>query len=306
MFSRDCDVTDTTLSSRKTSNTATVNEIKLPDKEVTNASAIADAFNSDFTSIGERLASNIDSLNTDPTSYIKSTNTVFSFNRIETHNVARLLETINSNKATGLDGIPGRILRLSADVVSPSLTKIFNQSLIQGIYPDDWKIAKVIPVFKNGARNDLNNYGPISIISAVAKIFGKLVHDQLLINYCYLTSNDLLSKYQSGFRPNHSTLTALLETTNSWCVNIDNGLLNGVVFIDLKKAFDTTDHNILLIKLKHYGVDDNALTWFHSYLNNKSETKVFCQWELLRQLFQNSRGSSGLYYWSSFVLSLYQ
>ena len=95
---------------------------------------------------------------------------------------------------------------LSADVVSPSLNKIFNQSLIQGIYPDNWKIAKVVPVFKNGARNDLNNYRPISIISAVAKIFGKLVHDQF---YYYLTSNDLLSKYQSGFRPNHSTLIPL-------------------------------------------------------------------------------------------------
>ena len=136
-----------------------------------------------------------------------------------------MLETINSNKATGPDGIPGRIL----------LFREFIQSLIQGIYPDDWEIAMVVPVFKNGAWNYLNNYRPISIISAVAKIFGKLVHDQF---YCYLTSNDLLSKYQSGFRPNHSTLTALLETANSWCVNIDNGLLNGVVFIDLKKAFE--------------------------------------------------------------------
>ena len=171
------------LSSGKTSNTATVKEIKLPDKEVTNASsAIADAFNSRFTSIGERLASNIDSSNTDPTFYIKPTNTVFSFDRIETHNVTCLLGAVNSNKATGFDGIPGRILRLSANVVSPTLTKIFNQSLIQGIYPDDWKIAKVIPVFRNGARNDLNNYHSISIVSAVAKIFSKLVHDQF---YCY-------------------------------------------------------------------------------------------------------------------------
>ena len=137
------------LSSRKTSNAATVKEIKLPDKEVTNASAIADAFNSHFTSIGGRLASNIDSSNTDPTFFFKPTNTVFVFNRIEIHNVTRLLETINSNKATGLDGIPGRILMLSAAVVSPSLTKIFNHSLIQGIYPDDCKIAKVpvVPVF---------------------------------------------------------------------------------------------------------------------------------------------------------------
>ena len=119
------------LSSRETSNAATVKEIKLPDKEVTNASAIADAFNSHFTSIGERLASNIGSSNTDPTIYIKPTNTAFSFNRIETHNVTRLLETINSNQGHW----------------SPSLTKIFNQSLIHGIYPDDWKMGKVVPFF---------------------------------------------------------------------------------------------------------------------------------------------------------------
>jgi hypothetical protein len=102
------------LSSRNTSNEIKeIKEIKFPDKEVTNASAIADAFNSHFTSIGERLASNIDRSNTDPTFYIKPKNTVFSFNRIETHDVTRLLETVNSNKATGLDGIPGRICCVS-------------------------------------------------------------------------------------------------------------------------------------------------------------------------------------------------
>ena len=86
-----------------------------------------------------------------------------------------------------------------------------------------------------------------------------------------LISNNLLSKYQSGFRPNHSTLTALVEAADSWSVNIDKGLLNGVVFIDLKKAFDTIDHNILLRKLKHYGVDENALKWFQSYLSNRKQ-----------------------------------
>ena len=73
----------------------------------------------------------------------------------------------------------------------------------------------------------MNNYRPISIFFAVAKIFGKLAHGQI---YCNLTNNDLLSKYQSGFRPSHSTFTALVEATNSWSVIIDNGLLNGVVF----------------------------------------------------------------------------
>ena len=82
---------------------------------------------------------------------------------------------------TGFDGIPGKILKLAADILAPSLTKFFNQFFNRGIYPDDWKIAKVVPAFKNGARNDLNNYHPISIISAVAKIFGKLVRIKYIV-----------------------------------------------------------------------------------------------------------------------------
>ena len=80
-----------------------------------------------------------------------------------------------------------------------------------------------------------------------------------------------LHAYQSGFRPTYSTVTALLETTNNWCVNIDKGMLNGVIFIDLKKAFDTIDHKILFGKLKCYGVNDIALSWFRSYLTERKQ-----------------------------------
>lgn len=98
-----------------------------------------------------------------------------------------------------------------------------------------------------------------------------MFHDQL---YGYLDSNNLLHTCQSGFRSFHSTLTALLEATSDWSMNIDNGLVNGVVFIDVKKAFDTIDHQIVLQKLKNYGIDENSVAWFHSqqqqiYLNNR-------------------------------------
>ena len=124
--------------------------------------------------------------------------------------------------------------------------KIFNKSLSTCIYPNDWKLARVVSIFKSGDRSDMNNYRPISIISSVAKIFEKIVCDQL---YEYLSFNDLISHHQSRFRPTYSTTTALLDSTNVWCVNIDNGLVNGVIFIDLKKAFDTIDHQILLKNL---------------------------------------------------------
>ena len=98
----------------------------------------------------------------------------------------------------------------------------------------------------------------------VAKISEKIVHDQL---YNYLNENKLLTSCQSGFRTLHSTLTALIETTNNWSVNIDDG----VVFIDLQKAFDTIDHSILVRKLCNYGIDQTSLRWFRSYLSDRTQ-----------------------------------
>ena len=131
------------------------------------------------------------------------------------------------------------------------------------------KLARVVPIFKNGDKSDLNNYRPISIISSVAKVFQKIVYDQF---YEYLSVNDLFSHQQSGFRPTYSNVTALLESTNDWCVNIDNGLVNEFIFIDLKKAFDTIDHEILINKLECYGVDCSALGWFKSYLSDRKQS----------------------------------
>ena len=122
-------------------------------------------------------------------------------------------------------------------------------------------MAKESPIFKNGSISDLNNYRPISVIPTVPKIFEKIIYDQL---YQYLNENGL-------FRSLHSTLTALLETNDNWCISIDRGLLNCVIFIDLKKAFETIDHEIILKKLTKYGVEQDALKWFKSYLTNRMQ-----------------------------------
>ena len=179
-----------------------------------------------------------------------------------------LLENIDVRKATGLDGVSNKLLKLAAHIVAPTLTEIFTTSINTGIFPTEWKIAKVTPIFKKGKKNDLNNYRPISVIPTVAKIFEKVVYEQL---FSYFNDNNLLTSCQSGFRSFHSTLTALTEATNSWSVNIDNGLLNGVVFLDLKKAFDTIDHSIILRKLKFYGIEQESLKWFQSYLHDRKQ-----------------------------------
>ena len=92
--------------------------------------------------------------------------------------------------------------------------------------------------------SDLNNYRPISVISVIAKVFERIVCDQLYI----LSDEDIISTHQSGFRSSHSTLTVLLEASDNWTFNIDRGNVNAVVFLDLKKAFDTVDHDILYLK----------------------------------------------------------
>jgi len=119
------------------------------------------------------------------------------------------------------------------DLIADSLTLIFNQSLLTGIFHDEWKSARVTPLYKNSLkRNDPTNYRPISVIPVVAKVFERVVYDQV---YHYLTENGILSSYQSGFRSLHSTVTALLEATDSWAMNIDRGLVNAVGFLDLQK-----------------------------------------------------------------------
>ena len=150
---------------------------------------------------------------------------------------------LSVSKATGLDKISAKLLRVCPDLIADSLCSIFNRSINTGIFPEEWKCSKVVALLKEGDRKDLNNYRPISIIPVVAKVFERIIHDQV---NTFLVDNGLLSNSQSGFPLRHSTTTALLEATNEWAFNIDRGNVNAAVFLDLKKAFNTVDQRILL------------------------------------------------------------
>ena len=146
-----------------------------------------------------------------------------------------------------------------------SLTCLINKSITTGHVLKGLKKARVIPIYKTGDVSTPGNYRPISVLSVVSKILEKAVHFQL----CgFLNENKILYPNQSGFRPLHSTATALMKIVNQWALNLDNNKLTGVAFIDLRKAFDTVDHDILLHKLTAIGCSDTSIQWFVSYLSN--------------------------------------
>ena len=137
--------------------------------------------------------------------------------------VFKLLNGLSSSKATGLDKTSSKVLKAAACTIAPSLTYIFNNSILTCCFTFDWKMARLLPVYKKGPRSLPENYRPISILPAASKLMERIIYDQL---YRYFNENSILSKKQFGFLDFHSTASALLDGTNSWYVNMDRKLYN--------------------------------------------------------------------------------
>ena len=221
------------VSSKHLSKTKKISEIRTGEKVITSPIEIAEAFNNYFSTVGSNLASDVPLKEYGPEYYLEPPHSMFSLKPPTVETVYKLLTKIDEKKSVGLDNIPNRLLKIAADVVAPFLKAIFTASTNTGIFPQEWKESRVSPVYKSGARNDPSNYRPISVFPVIAKFFEKIVHEQLSE---YLNNYNLLTPCQSGFPSLHSALTALVEATNSWSVNIDNGLVNGVVFYRFKES----------------------------------------------------------------------
>ena len=169
-------------------------------------------------------------------------------------------------------------------------------SIVSDKFPAEWKVARVTPIFKKGQRSMLDNYRPISILPVVSKLMERILYDQM---FDYLKKQNILSEHQFGFRQLHSTTTTLLDCTNEWYVNMNRGLYNIVVLLDLKKAFDTVNHEILLSKFGRYGFGKKAVALLCNYL------MMSIKWNAFRPERNNLRYSSGKYTWPSSVYYLY-
>ena len=178
------------------------------------------------------------------------------------------ISQMDNNKSIGPCSIPVPLLKILKTYISPLISSLINDSFLCGIFPSKLKLAKVTPVFKKGSRQDKDNYRPISVLSIFSKIFEKAMFKRL---YGYLESCNILYSLQFGFRQKCLTNHALIQITETIRNSIDNNEFGCGIFIDLKKAFDTVSHSILLSKLNHYGVRGKAYDWFHSYLSNREQ-----------------------------------
>ena len=161
-----------------------------------------------------------------------------------------MLDDFDTNKAAGIDGISGLFFKDGSQILAKPITNLVNLSISLSSVPESCKIAKLKPIFKKGSKLDPKNYRPISLLPLISKVLEKVIHNQ---TQTLLNENNLLYCYQSGFRKFHSTDTCLAYLNDKILRGIDKGLMTGLILIDLQKAFDTIDHEILLKKLVHIG-----------------------------------------------------
>ena len=234
---------------------------------ISDKTEIANEFNNYFTSIGNNLSDQIPQGRHPYQYYLRnSTPNRFNFSLTNSSEVKKIIAKFLPKASSGYDDLPMKLLKKVSPILCEPITLIINQSLSTGIFPDKLKTAKVIPLFKKNDAQLLDNYRPISLLPAISKIFESVVFTQL---YSYFNDNDLFFISQYGFRKEHSTETACLEFIDRIMKDLDDKKTPISVFIDLSKAFDTINHDILIGKLAHYNLDTTSLNWFRSYLSNR-------------------------------------
>ena len=232
---------------------------------------IANGFNEFFSQVGPKLASDIGQSDVSFDSFLSDSNPIdFEFHKISETDILKICRELKPKLSSGTDFISNKLLKHVAPIIIGPLHYLINLSLESGYIPRELKIAKIVPVFKDGDCHSYTNYRPISLLNSMSKLLEKVVARQLI---GFLDAHNIIYKHQYGFRRNHNTSQPVLHFSEK----IYNALNNSspektlAIFIDLKKAFDTVDHKILIKKMEHYGIRGSSLNWFRNYLLEREQ-----------------------------------
>ena len=247
---------------------------KVDGSTVTTPDGIANSFNEYFSNIASSLKSgcnNNETENPNIDCYQKFLKGPVSrsmyLNKVDAGEIYKTILGFK-NKSTGDTKIEALKIANKSHVFTSTLAMIVNKSFEQGIFPAQMKVAKVVPIHKEGPKTDVGNYRPISLLASFSKIYEKLMHCRILK---FLVSNKSLFEMQYGFRPGRSCEHALLNAQNTLLESLSKRQISLLLLIDFSKAFDMVEHSILLKKLEHYGIRGVALKWMQSYLNSRKQ-----------------------------------
>ncbi len=238
---------------------------------ITGKLQISNTFNAFFTNIGTNLAKQIKLPQNKSFKHyltrILNPHT-FEFHNINEEIVSNIIDKLSPKTSFGFDGISSKLMKIIKDALVKPITTIINQMLINGIFPKKLKIAKVIPLYKKDDETLFNNYRPISLLPANSKIFEKVIFKQLCQ---FFTDKKLFYRFRYGFRTEHSTEYAAAEVVDRILIEMNQINTPITVFLDLSKAFDILDHDILLENLQYYGITSVSLKLMESYLTNRKQ-----------------------------------
>jgi len=243
-------------------------------RDINNTQKTAEAFNQYFSTIAEQLIKEPTKENSnkgiDPLTYLRlninKPNNMLKLKNTTTHEIDKIIRTLKTKDSYGYDGISTRILKISAPYVVSPLTYITNKILSSGIFPERLKYSEVKPLYKNGNASDLSNYRPISLLISFSKVIEKILHKRL---YYFFDQQKIFAKEQHGFRLKTSTETAAFSLLETVLKALNNKKSVGGLFLDLKKAFNCVDHDILLSKLNFYGISGKCYELMKSYTKNR-------------------------------------
>ena len=243
--------------------------LNIGESVISDPNQIADCFNDFFTTIADNIRRKIPPTRRHFSSFMKKPNPKsFFVSPVSKEEVIEVINSFSPSKSTGPNSIPIKILKLLVQDISEPITTLVNISFINGTFPSILKTSKVTPIFKKGSPLEVSNYRPISLLSNIEKIYEKLMYSRLI---SFLNNQKQIYTKQFGFRKSHSTTHTLINIVEQIRKSLDKNEFACGVFVDLQKAFDTVDHEILLSKLKHYGVRGIAHKWFQSYLSGRTQ-----------------------------------